>query len=480
MLGLLVRFEIAPEAFTHVLPGYRSLLAGDVLLEDNWAIILFQDQPIGYSHSTVDVNDHDPLRHFTLQNHVQVRLKAMGFDQTISVDTSAFVDAAHQLQGFAFELSSRAYRMAIQGRRREAERFDVSMKTAASEQHLVIEVPDDVIIYSPMTELALKRLRPGGELSFRTFDPATFAPSRMTVRAVREEPFIRDGVSVPAVVLESEYQGLTVHAWMGKDGTLLRQETPLGWTIQACSPEQAMAAMRNVGGGRSMAADLAVRVTGTVRAPRDTRQLTLRLVGADLDPARLTTNRQKAEPAGDRALTLVVRAARFPHTPTALDEVERRRYLEPSVYVQSAHPEIVAAAARVVAGAADDRARVAAIQEWVYTNVKKELTVSLPSALDVLHTMAGDCNEHTYLFTALARAAGIPAKIMVGLAYHEGSFYYHAWPAVYVGDWVEVDPTWGEATVDATHIRLAEGELDQQMDIIKVVGRLRIDVMEEL
>ena len=124
-----------------------------------------------------------------------------------------------------------------------------------------------------------------------------------------------------------------------------------------------------------------------------------------------------------------------------------------------------------------DKAR--AIYQWVNRQVDKEMTISLPSALDVLHTMKGDCNEHTYLAVALARAAGLPAKVTVGLAHHEGAFYYHAWPAIYAGGWLEMDPTWGQETVDATHIALVEGEMEQQVQLIKVIGQLKIRVLEE-
>ena len=34
------------------------------------------------------------------------------------------------------------------------------------------------------------------------------------------------------------------------------------------------------------------------------------------------------------------------------------------------------------------------------------VTISVPSAVQVLETLAGDCNEHTVLYVALARALG--------------------------------------------------------------------------
>jgi len=94
----------------------------------------------------------------------------------------------------------------------------------------------------------------------------------------------------------------------------------------------------------------------------------------------------------------------------------------------------------------------------------------------VLDTREGDCNEHTVLFVALVRALGIPSKQAIGLVYHKGSFYYHSWPEVYVGDWIAMDPTLGQPLADATHIKLLEGELDQQVKLMQAIGKIRLSI----
>ena len=106
--------------------------------------------------------------------------------------------------------------------------------------------------------------------------------------------------------------------------------------------------------------------------------------------------------------------------------------------------------------------------------------MSLPSAREVLRTKVGDCNEHTALYVAMARAAGIPARIAVGLVYIHGAFYYHAWPEVYVdnGLWLPVDPTLNQFPADTTHLRLTRGGLDKQAAILPLMGRLKIDVLD--
>jgi transglutaminase-like putative cysteine protease len=104
--------------------------------------------------------------------------------------------------------------------------------------------------------------------------------------------------------------------------------------------------------------------------------------------------------------------------------------------------------------------------------------VSIPSALEVLSRREGDCNEHTTLYTALARAAGIPTRMAAGIVYMENGFYYHAWPEVWLDGWVPIDPTFNQFPADATHIRFVTGNLDRQSDIIKLVGKLRVNVLE--
>ena len=69
-----------------------------------------------------------------------------------------------------------------------------------------------------------------------------------------------------------------------------------------------------------------------------------------------------------------------------------------------------------------------------YGMLEKKITFSVPNAVQVLETRQGDCNEHTVLYVALARALGLPARTAVGLVYVNGAFFYHAWPEVWLGE----------------------------------------------
>src|SRR6185503_11519396 len=158
-------------------------------------------------------------------------------------------------------------------------------------------------------------------------------------------------------------------------------------------------------------------------------------------------------------------------------------YLRAETFLESDAAEIVDEAERATAGIKGVRERAQRLVQHVNTLVEKKPTVSLPSALEVLRTRVGDCNEHTALFVALARAAGIPARVAVGLVSLGGAFYYHAWAEVYVADgehrglWIPADPTLGQFPADPTHVRLARGGFENQARILPLVGQTRITVL---
>ncbi|MEO6878149.1 MAG: transglutaminase-like domain-containing protein, partial [Gemmatimonadaceae bacterium] len=149
----------------------------------------------------------------------------------------------------------------------------------------------------------------------------------------------------------------------------------------------------------------------------------------------------------------------------------------PEPLIQSTAPAIRTLVARLLAGEKNPAAAARIINQWVHDSISDRVTFGVPSALQVLESRTGDCNEHTQLFVAMARAAGIPARIAAGLAYVDGKFYYHAWPEILLGDWVPVDPTFGQFPADASHLRFVIGGLTRQTGLLRLMGNLNIDVL---
>ena len=153
-------------------------------------------------------------------------------------------------------------------------------------------------------------------------------------------------------------------------------------------------------------------------------------------------------------------------------------FLKPEFNIESVAKEIVETAKKIAGSDKNPFFVARKIMTWVYQQLEKKPVVSVPSALDVLKSKVGDCNEHATLLTALLRASGIPARISVGLVYTRGKFFYHAWTEAYVGEWISMDATLNQAPTDATHVKLIEGNLDRQVEIAGLVGTLKLEVLD--
>ncbi|MBU4211657.1 MAG: transglutaminase family protein [Kiritimatiellae bacterium] len=486
MTGWLIRYEAFPRWFTASVPGYRSLFKNGPLILDTWMQIEFRNTPVGYSHTWVDSDVASPNATYTLHNQTALNIKLMGQIQGVNVIAGATLDAGYALQKFYTVVSSSVYTTRIDGRKTGDHTFTVRIRTDSGEQTVTLTVPDDVILYSPVTEMALAGLKPGESLSLRVLDPITLSISDVRVEALRREKLKSAGREQETTVLKLVYQGLETLSWMDSEGRILRQETPFGWNMTLCSAKDVLAFKQDAARADDLLMAMAVPCRGQVQNPRACQMLKIQINGASISPQDFASPRQIIADQEDRRVCLTVRAQAGPSQPAVRGSVPEalRPLLASSPALQADHPAMLRQARAIIGDETNSWVVAQAIGDWVFRVIEKKTTVSLPSALDVLARREGDCNEHTYLFVALARAAGLPARIHVGLVYSEmdgapGAFYYHAWPSVYVGEWVELDPTLGQKTVDATHISVAQGEIADQLKLLGLMGQVSVEIVEE-
>lgn len=156
-------------------------------------------------------------------------------------------------------------------------------------------------------------------------------------------------------------------------------------------------------------------------------------------------------------------------------------FLRSSAYIQTAHSDIQATAKEILNGETNSWRAAKKLCQWVYESITdKKMTGGFGSSLTVLESLSGDCTEHTILFIALARAAGIPSRICSGIVFSRDAFYYHFWPEIYVGRWIQMDPTFGQMVADANHIQLGGSTLESDSliefaeGVFQTINRLEI------
>ena len=119
------------------------------------------------------------------------------------------------------------------------------------------------------------------------------------------------------------------------------------------------------------------------------------------------------------------------------------------------------------------------------TAVNQQLTYAdnqpAGSVIAALNLGQGECTDFADLFTTLARAAGLPARTVFGIAYNNAdqpSFMFHAWNEVLAeGQWQGVDPTWNQVRLDATHIKLSD-DLSAALLFASHTNEVRFRILE--
>jgi transglutaminase-like putative cysteine protease len=267
--------------------------------------------------------------------------------------------------------------------------------------------------------------------------------------------------------------------WVDEDGLPVLVVSSSGLRIERSAFEVAYENFRRTQGRRPAWEGPLVRRTAVASgvAPAAGRlAMTVRLAGQPLEGLALDGDRQRL--SGDTVtITREDPAALAGGYRLPSGRRELAAWVRPEPLIQSDDARLQAQARQIVGNARRSGDAAARLVEWVYRNVVKAAPASVPSALDVLETRSGDCNEHTVLLVALARAVGLPARSVAGVVYLDGAFYYHAWPEVYLDGWVAVDPTFGQFPADAAHLRLSSGGLARQLELARVIGGLTIEVL---
>ena len=438
-----------------------------------WWGVYYHGEKIGFTSQSIEPNQHG----YELRDESLLRLNLLGTTQRASTRLNMTVDKEWVLKDFDFELLSNDVRFQSRGKVIPGQ-LHLEIESAGHTSKQIIALTQPPYLAAALKPLvATQQLEPGKEYFFTIFDPVTLAHQITSVVIETREQILLNGQKVPSIKLRQRFKGVSVISWIDGNGLTLKEESPSGFALRQEAPPQ----VRSFADSRAIPLDLIARasitVGETISQPQTRSNLRLRLSGVNVVDFALDGERQKLSEN-------VLRIQREQVIPSdtykiPLTDHRFRSFLQPTAFLQSDHPDIRDHAVQILGAETDAHRAVLRLKEWVYDNLKKQPTISIPNALQVLQTKTGDCNEHTVLFNALARAAGIPARTVVGMVYLRGAFYYHAWSEVWLGKWVSLDSVLNQFPADVTHVKFIEGEIDRQLDILQLIGKLRIEVLEQ-
>ena len=476
MLALLVRKHAAPTGTDVAL-----LPSAAASSRDEWFGIYQGERKVGYARRAVVATGEG----YDVRDDSTLALALLGVPQRVTTSLAAETDAQFGLRAFHFALVSPAATFTASGTS-DGHRLEVRYGTGDRQDTLAIPLAEPIHLATTFRpRIAAARPAPGTRFTHAVFSrynlgdieklpelrPHVGGPARSFPRRVRSEPVTTvvegretvDGVETLRVT--EEEQGVRSQVWLTDDGRAVREEAMLGLILRA---EPREAALGGLDGAAPLDVAMVARIPlhGTIASPRTVAALTLRVSG----PAAGSV---PDDPPRQRMRAGVLRIEREPSpVPGSVSPRGEDPYRKPSPFIESDDPGIVARARAIVGDDPDAVRRAERLLHWVATSMTKEPSATVPSAREVLRVLRGDCNEHAVLLTALARAAGIPARMVAGAVYLDGAFLYHAWSELWLGRWVSADAVFEQMPADATHVKLLEGGPERHLGLAGLVGGL--------
>lgn len=432
-----------------------------------WMNVTMGSDKIGYTMQSLT----DTPLGYILKDYSLIKLPIGGTIREVYLDSYAVLKLDYSLKNFTFGLVSGDYTTDIFGEVRN-DKLIVKMRSGSSESAASFDASRGIYLPAVVPLLARARGFPEGEFRLPTFDPFSLVTDDLQIYIGPAEDVKTERGGRRGHRITVGFSGVMSYMWVDDRGRVLRQEETGGMAMVLTDKERALDMPAFTGNGKDLLDELAVPCHGMIQDPRHLRYLKVEIEGIEPDFFDLADDFQTV--VSTDPLVLEIHPGRL--RSSVLED--SAGFLSPQPFLQVDDPRIVTAAGKITGQMTDPAEKAGMIGRWIYENIEKDLTVSIPSAVDVLEVRKGDCNEHTSLYTALARAGGLPTKVCIGIVYKGGSFYYHAWPAVFIDGWVPIDPTFGQEVADAARIKLLEGGFERQTDLMRVVGKISVTVLD--
>jgi len=457
---------------------------------DLWYVIKIAGQPAGYIHEETKAYEHG----LNTASKMIVVLNRLGSRVEIGFVSASEETPEGLLRRVTYEMTA-----SNQATKSEAiiggGKIEIRNESGGKSYSSTLSYTGE--LYGPegtrrLTAAGLKD--PGDQVTVQTFVAEASLVGKMTRTVLSREPLKLGTEEVAALKVEEVFEGLPIKrtGWLDEQGNLLRQDEPGPFGMIEVWRSEKSAALAAASGGELPEEVYQSSIVKTnIRLPRawplDALKLKLVHRRPELGWPDLEIAGQKVLSKTEKEVVLEIRRPQVqPGTsfPVAKTE-DNRKYLEPNAYIQSDDAEILRLAKDLVGDEKDALQAALRLERWVAENMKFDLGIVFAPATEIIRDRRGTCVGYATLFATLARAAGLPSRIVMGYVYALGMFGGHAWAEVLLGEaWVPLDAAIVNAGVaDAGHLSLTVSSLAEGIGEItlgapqQVFGQVGIEIL---
>lgn len=477
----------SPSHFRHgawILLGVLSLLACSASCLARppdrviWMTATMDGRKVGYLHYRRSVEGSK----VTTESTLDIRLARTG--KPLEIRNTVHEEETGNGEPLAFASSTDMSSLAthVSGKRSGAGQFQVQVSVDDRTRDYTLEWPDGALLDNGIRLAILAHgFTPGTRYTLDRFNSSSQSVSRLQMSVVGQEMVdLPDGARRLNHLRQTRRDARATNVtdlWVDDRGYILKTSMPLlGFRLEllACSRTCATRPDQNV--------DILEHATINVPKPLPLamRELPLQFVFRSrnlADKPFIDTDRQVVSKFGRNIWVVSTTPLR-----KRSEDPPRPSDLASNDWLQSDAPAIRKLAEKAAGKARSDAQRMQDLTRFVHEYVKDEgPSVGYASALETVHTRRGDCTEHAVLLAAMARAMGIPSRVVTGLAYagrYAGEsrvLVPHTWVQAWVdGAWQEYDAAMPR--YDYAHLAMAVGNGDpwKYFNGIHSLGKLQL------
>ena len=462
--------------------------------KEYWTGVIFNGEKIGLTHLAM-FPPGEAGGPYELRSEALLAFHFLGFDKKVVLKAQDWISDDLRLQRFVheYDLDGNLLRLSgrVEGRRLLIERESTGRTTMETIPLTEAVYPTSAIVLYP----TLHGLGVGRHYTYLVYDGQRQQLARVSqaVGAYQESELF-DG---PAFEVATSMDGHESTTWINEQGEPVLEMAWLGIlisTLESESQAKSYLARATVNKRDVLVEFSRVRTSVVLPRPRELTSLRIDLQGLPetfaMPSDQLQHCNRQGKPSNGEVQCLI-RSTRHPdqgernrlRVETGLPrtgDAELARFLAPTPVIDSQDQGIRRTAREIVTGTTNPITMIRGLVGWIQENVEQE-PVDVFSSLQVLEGRKAECQGLTWLYAAFTRSLGIPTRVTNGLVYSAelDGFLYHTWAESYVDSgWLPVDPTFGQVGVDATHIKLIDGDRPADLyPLVDLIGRIRVQIL---
>ena len=468
--------------------GLSAQAAADTA--DLWYVIQIAGQPVGYIHEATKPQEKSLIT----DSEMRIVLNRLGSRVEIGFLSASEETPEGLLRRVRYEMTFSNQATKSEAVVREGT-IEIRNESGGKTYSSTLNYTGELFGPEGVRRLTAARLRKAGDkVTIQTYVAEASLIGKMTRTVLSLEPVKIGTREVAALKVKEVLEGMPIKrtGWLDGQGNLLRQEEPGPFGIVEVWRSEKSAALAAASGGELPQEIYKSSIVRTnIRVPRalpiDYLKLKLIHRSPELGWPDLEIAGQKVLSKTEKEVILEIRRPEVPTGtvfPVAKTEINRQ-YLEPNAIIQSDDAEIQRLSRELVGAERDAYRAALSLERWVAGNMNFDLGIIFAPATELIRDRRGTCVGYATLLATLARAAGIPSRIVMGYVYALGMFGGHAWAEVLIGErWVPVDAAVVNAgAADATRISLVASSLAAGLAEIslgaaqQVFGQVGIEIL---